>query len=312
MTHHFTRRHLIKHSAVAMGLAATPLGFPRRAGAAQPDFRGKFAICNETFGDWPMDRAFALAAECGYQGVEIAPFTIAPLVTDVSAQTRQRIRRQAEAAGLAVVGLHWLLARTAGLHLTSPDPEVRRRTASYLGALAEFCADLGGDLLVFGSPQQRNLLDGVTGQQGLQYAAEVIRQALPVLERNGVRLAIEPLSPKTTNFLRTAAEALELIRLVDSPRCQLILDCNAMASEPTPPADLIRLHARQLLHFHANDPNSQGPGFGQLDFVPIFTALRHIEYSGWVSVEVFDYSPGPERLARESIDYMKKCLEATR
>jgi len=311
MTNHITRRDLLAQSAAAVCLGATALGTQRRAHAFRADFAGKFAICNETFGQWPLDRALALAAECGYQGLEIAPFTVSPLVTDVSAQVRQQMRRQVEAAGLTVVGLHWLLARTTGLHLTSPDADVRRRTADYLGALAEFCADLGGDLLVFGSPQQRNLQDGVTWQQGLQYAAEVIRQAMRVLGRNGVRLAIEPLSPKTTNFLRTAAEAWELIRLVDSPRCQLILDCNAMATEPTAPADLIRRLGSQLLHFHANDPNSQGPGFGNLDFVPIFQALRDVEYSGWVSVEVFDYDPGPERLARESIVYMKKCLEAT-
>ena len=309
MTDYFTRRHLLRQTAAAVGLGVTGTSLRPCASAAEAVFHGRFAICNETFGDWPMPRGLALAAECGYEGIEIAPFTIAPLVTDVSAEARRQIRRQAETSGLRVVGLHWLLARTKGFHLTSPDREVRRRTADYLGALAEFCADLGGDLLVFGSPQQRDLQNGVTRQRGLQYAAEVIRQTLPVLDKSAVRLAIEPLSPRTTNFLRTASEALELIQLVDSPRCRLILDCNAMATESTPPADLIRQYGQHLLHFHANDPNGQGPGFGQLDFVPIFQALRQIDYSRWVSVEVFNYDPGAERLARESIAYMKRCLD---
>ena len=55
------------------------------------------------------------------------------------------------------------------------------------------------------------------------------------------------------------------------------------------------------------DPNMRGPGMGDLDFIPIFQALADIDYRGWVSVEVFDYSPGVEALARESVQYMQKC-----
>ena len=127
----------------------------------------------------------------------------------------------------------------------------------------------------------------------------------PVLS---VTLAMEPLSPGATDFLNTAADAVELIRLVNSPRCRLILDCNAMSTEPAPIPELIRRNRRNLAHFHANDPNSQGPGFGDLDFMPIVRALREINYTGWTSVEVFDYSPGPERLARESIRHLKECF----
>jgi sugar phosphate isomerase/epimerase len=80
-----------------------------------------------------------------------------------------------------------------------------------------------------------------------------------------------------------------------------------MSSEDTPAPDLIRRHAARLGHFHANDANRRGPGFGSVDFVPIFRALREIGYGGWVSVEVFDYSPNPETIARESLRYMREC-----
>jgi sugar phosphate isomerase/epimerase len=268
----------------------------------------RFAICNETFEGWPFEKACGLAAACGYRGIEIAPFTVATYVTDVSAERRRELRRQAEKHGLEVAGLHWLLAKTKGLHLTSPEPEVRKATAEYLGELARFCTDVGGELLIFGSPKQRNLLPGVSREQALDYAKEVILRVLPTLEETGVKLALEPLSSRATTFLRTAAEALELLERVDSPRCQLILDCNAMSTEKRPIPEIVRAHGSRLLHFHANDPNAQGPGFGKLDFVPIFRALRDIRYRGWISVEVFDYSPGPETLARRSIDYMRDCV----
>ena len=71
------------------------------------------------------------------------------------------MRRQAEAAGVRIIGLHWLLARTEGFQLTSPDPAVRKRTGEYLAELARAAADLGGDILVLGSPVQRNLPDAI-------------------------------------------------------------------------------------------------------------------------------------------------------
>jgi len=303
-----TRRRFLARSALAGG-ATMGIFRAREAAACAAESAtppaAKFAICNETFKDWPFDKAFSLAAECGYTGIEIAPFTIADYVTRVSAAKRTEVRRQAEKAGLQVVGLHWLLAKTQGFHLTSPDPAIRRKTAAYLGELARFCADLGGKLLVFGSPKQRDLAPGTSRKEGMKYAAEVIRAAVPVLEKTGVMFLIEPLSPATTNFLTTAAEGVQLIEMVGSPRCRLHLDCLAMSSEATPIPELIRKYRSLLVHFHANDPNGQGPGFGRLDFVPIFRALQAIDYRGWISVEVFDTTPGPERIARQSIATMR-------
>ncbi len=269
----------------------------------------KFAICNETFVDRPLDEGFAFAAECGYRGIELAPFTVARYVTDITPGRRAELRVAAEKAGVEIVALHWLLAKTEGFHLTAPDAGVRQKTAEYLGELARFCADLGGSVLVLGSPDQRNLLPEVSREDATEYAAEVLRALVPALEDTGVVLALEALGPKWTDFLRNAAEASELAQMVDSPQVRLHLDCNAMSSESTPMVDLIRRHRDELVHFHANDPNSQGPGFGDLDFVPILKTLEEVGYEGWVSVEVFDYEPGVERLARESIRYLEKCLE---
>jgi sugar phosphate isomerase/epimerase len=292
-------------AASGSGIAGAARGAPI---SAPPAVGWKWAICNEAFGNWPFEKAFALAAQCGYQGIEVAPFTIAADVRQISAARRAEVRRQAERAHLKIVGLHWLLAKTEGFHLTSPDAAVRRRTARYFGDLAHFCADLGGKIMVLGSPRQRNLQPGVSRADAMGYAAETLRSALPDLETAGVTLAIEPLRAKDTTFINTAAEGLELVRQVDSPHFRLHLDCLAMSSEPTPIADLVRRYRAWLVHFHANDANGQGPGFGRTDFVPILRALAEIDYRGWVSVEVFDMSAGAERIARQSLQYMRKCL----
>lgn len=267
----------------------------------------KYAICNETFGDWSFERACALAAEHGYCGMEIAPFTLAPRIGDVTATERSAIRQTAEKSGLAILGLHWLLAKTEGFQLTSADPAVRRLTADYLGQLADCCRDLGGSILVFGSPLQRRIPPGHSLGEATDFAADTIFQALPRFESAGVKLALEPLAPPEADFLTTCAETCALLDRLNHPDLALHLDVKAMCSESEPIPTLIRRHADRVVHFHANDANRRGPGFGDVDFRPILAALRDVNYQGWVSVEVFDYSPDPVTIARESIHYLREC-----
>jgi len=271
----------------------------------------KYAICNETFGDQPFTEAWAVARDLGYTGIEIAPFTLFPGaevvdVRDVPAAQRAEVKQQASDAGLEVVGLHWLLAKTEGFYLTSPEAAVRTKTTEYFKALAQLCADLGGTVLVLGSPPQRNLLPGVTYEEAEQYAAEVLRAAMPTFSDLGLTLALEPLGPAEGDFLPTAEKGIRLAEMIDSPHCKLHLDVKAMSSESKPVADVIRTSRDWMVHFHANDPNLLGPGMGDMDFEPIFAALKEVEYDGWVSVEVFKYEPSPAEIAKLSMEYMKK------
>jgi sugar phosphate isomerase/epimerase len=267
----------------------------------------RYAICNETFENWDHPRVCQTVAELGYQGLELAPFTLAPRITVVSAARRQQLRRQAEEVGLQIIGLHWLLAKTEGLHLTSPDPQVRQRTAEYLVELARCTRDLGGELMVFGSPAQRRIPASATHAQATDFAVDTLQRALPGIETTGVRFCLEPLSPPEADFINTCREAQAIIDRIGHPSLTLHLDVKAMNTDEAPTPQLIRMHGRQAGHFHANDVNRRGPGFGDTDFVPIFQAVHDAGYRGWVSVEVFDYSPDPETIARESIRYMRAC-----
>jgi sugar phosphate isomerase/epimerase len=265
-----------------------------------------FAICNELFEGWDWPRVCRFVKSAGYDGLEVAPFTLGATPTEIPASQLRELRRQAEDAGVTIIGLHWLLAKTEGLHLTSPDAAVRQRTRNYLVGLARLCAELGGKVMVLGSPKQRNLLPGVATQQAMDFATEVLDRTLPTLAVHGVTLCLEPLSPAETDFMNTCAEAQALVERLAHPRVKLHLDVKAMASESTPTVDLIRRYGAVAGHFHANDANLRGPGFGDTDFVPIFAALDASGYAGWVSVEVFDDSPDPETIATRSIDYMKR------
>ncbi len=275
-----------------------------------------YAICNETFANWDHQRICSYIASLGYRGLEIAPFTLGPAPTLLPPETRQLLRQQAQDAGITIVGLHWLLAKTEGLHLTHPDPAIRAKTAYYLADLATLCHDLGGSLMVLGSPLQRNRLPEVSKPQAFEFALDTIKQAMPRLGELGIRLCIEPLGTVETNFINTCAEANELIQAVDHPLCVLHLDVKAMSAECNTEdngvaiARLIREQIKHTGHFHANDPNRRGPGFGPMPFAPIMKALQESRYAGWVSVEVFDYSPDPETIARESLRNMQNAMRS--
>jgi sugar phosphate isomerase/epimerase len=271
----------------------------------------KFAICNETFGDRSFADTFSTIAKLGYTGVEIAPFTFAPHddpfdLRTVPPERIGEVRTMAADAGLEIIGLHWLLAKTAGNYLTSPDPTVRRRTSEYLSKLAEVCANLGGKIMVLGSPKQRNLLPGVSYEDAEGYAVEVLHGAIGMCAQYGITIAVEPLGPAEGDFMLTAESGIHLAQMVDSPHCKLHLDVKAMSSESKPIPDIIRDSREWMVHFHANDPNLLGPGMGDVDFKPIFAALKEINYQGWVSVEVFKYEPSPDEIARKSIEYMRR------
>lgn len=268
----------------------------------------KFAICQELFEGWDWERQCEFIARTGYTGIEAAPFTLASRITDVPAERRRLLRKQAEDHGLQIIGLHWLLAKTEGLHLTTPDDAVRKATSTYLIELANACADLGGNVLVFGSPQQRNLIEGTTRAEAYARAADVFRACMPAFADRGVTLCMEPLTTKETNFVTSCGDALELIEQVNHPQFRLHQDVKAMLSETTPIPELIKEFAPWTGHFHVNDSNLLGPGMGPTDFTPIFRALLDVQYSGWVSVEVFDYSPGCEKIAIDSLQYMRETL----
>ena len=268
----------------------------------------KFAVCNEIFKGWSFERTCEFVHQTGYHAVEIAPFTLGKPIGEISDVERAELRRTAESNGVAISGLHWVLAQTEGLHLTHPDPRVRQRTSDYFCELVRLCHDLGGRFIVVGSPKQRNLMEGVGMDQAWKFALETFAPALRQAAHKDVTFCFEPLSPAETNFINTVREAIRFALATGSPAMKIILDVKAMASEGRPIPEIIASAVPHFAYFHANDPNLKGPGFGEMDFHPIMEALRKANYAGYVSVEVFNFDEDPEEIARRSIDYLRRCL----
>ncbi|MFP6867259.1 MAG: sugar phosphate isomerase/epimerase family protein [Roseibacillus sp.] len=265
-----------------------------------------FAICNETFQDRNFFDQCQAAEAAGYTGLEIAPFTLAGSISEIPDAAITDYRQAVADHGLEVVGLHWLLAKTEGYHLTSPDEAVRAATVDYARRLADLCAALGGQIMVWGSPHQRSLEEGWDYVDSFERAADVLQPAAEYCATHGITIAMEPLAPSETNFLNTAEEAVRLIELVGHPNLRLHLDVKAMSSEKKGLGELVRDNAGHIVHYHANDPNLLGPGMGEVDHAPAAAALKEIDYLGWVSVEGFKYEPSADEIARQSMEYLQK------
>ena len=273
----------------------------------------RIALCNEVIAPMPFPAQCVYAAKLGYDGLEIAPYTLSDEPHRLGAAQIAAARSAAQDAGIAITGLHWLLVKPAGLSISTRDDAVRKRTIDVMLALIDQCAELGGRYLVHGSPHQRRVDPGETRAAALARAQESFAAVAGRAEKAGVVYCIEALSAEQTPLINTLEEAARIVKQINSPSIRSMLDCSAAGRmEKQPLAALVDRWLPQgvIAHVQLNDRNRQGPGQGQQKFAPLFAALRKHRYSGDVAVEPFDYVPDGPGAAARAIGYVRGVLEA--
>ncbi len=273
----------------------------------------KLSLCNEVLAGMPLEAQCELAAKLGYDGLEIAPFTLADAPECIDTVEAKRVRGVVESFGLVVTGLHWLLVAPAGLSVTDPNPAVRRRTLAFVSHLVGLCAELGGTVLVHGSPKQRAIAAGETFAIARSRLRDFLAQVARVAEAEGVVYCLEPLSKKETELVNTIEEAVAIVTEVGSPALRTMIDCSAagQTEKQSVPELIDRWMPRGVLaHVQVNDPNRRAPGQGDMAFAPIFAALRRNGYDGVVAVEPFDYVPDGPGSAAYAAGYLRGVRES--
>jgi D-psicose/D-tagatose/L-ribulose 3-epimerase len=273
----------------------------------------RIALCNEVIAPMPFPAQCVYAAKLGYDGLEIAPYTLSDEPHRLGAAQIAAARSAAQDAGIAITGLHWLLLKPAGLSISTRDDAVRKRTLDVMLALIDQCAELGGRYLVHGSPHQRRVDPGETRVAALARAQESFAAVAGRAEKAGVVYCIEALSAEQTPLINTLEEAARIVKEINSPSVRSMLDCSAAGRmERQPLAALVDRWLPQgvIAHVQLNDRNRQGPGQGQQKFAPLFAALRKHRYGGDVAVEPFDYVPDGPGAAARAIGYVRGVLEA--
>jgi sugar phosphate isomerase/epimerase len=274
----------------------------------------KLALCNEVLRDLPFERQCALAAGLGYHGLEVAPFTLGDEAYRMPEAERAATRRAAEAHGLQICGLHWLLVAPQGLSITTIDRAVWTKTVDVMRRLVGLCADLGGSYLVHGSPAQRRLDEtdpAGAAERGIEAWTAVAAEATQA----GVVYCIEPLAQRETNFVNGVAEAAAIVERIGSPALRTMIDTSAAGVSEAEPVDALIerwMPTGLVAHVQLNDRNRRGPGQGEDRFKPILAALQRTGYGGWLAMEPFDYVPDGPTCAARSIGYVAGILEGLR
>jgi D-psicose/D-tagatose/L-ribulose 3-epimerase len=273
-------------------------------------FRFRQATCNEAYKDWDFKEACQSIKKAGYTGIEIAPFTLAEDPATVTASQRREFRRIIENEGLSFVGLHWLMVSPKGLHVTTPDAALRARSWTHVRNLVDLCDDLGpGGIMVFGSPQQRASTGGISREEATRNYLDGLMTVVPNAEQRGVTILIEALPSAQCDVIQSVDEAAGLVRQIGSPAVKTMFDTHNAVEETESHATLVDRHFDVIRHVHVNEMDGRHPGQADYDFKPVLATLKNRGYSGWVSLEVFDFTPGAETIANQSLRYLESEIE---
>lgn len=274
----------------------------------------RFALCNELFQKTPLPETCAALREIGYSGIEIAPFTLADDPLTLSQGARSEIHRIISDQGLSFAGLHWLLVAPAGLHVTTPDLAVRRKSWDYVRHFVDLCADLARDknhdnaIVVFGSPKQRSTVDGMSRETAMRVFEEELARVAPHAQQHGVTILVEALPLAQSDVVSSLAEAVAIVERIGSPAVETMFDVHNAVDESIPHPDLLRRYIRYVRHVHVNEFDGREPGTGDYDFSKLLASLAALDYKYWISLEAFDFSRDPREVAARALFHLQSAM----
>ena len=275
--------------------------------AAAYEFR--FSVCNEVFQQTDFTEACRVIKRTGWQGIEIAPSTLQKDASELPAAKRRELRDIIISEGLEFVGFHWLGVGPEGLHVTTPDEKTRLRGWDYLRRLVDLCGDLRADgkggVMVFGSPNQRRATGGLTPRQATDNFIVGLRSIVPQLEARGVTFLVEALPANQCDVIGSLEEAMRVVAEVGSPGVESMFDSHNAIDETEPHVELVKRYWNHIRHIHVNENDGSHPRPGGYDFKPVLQVAKDRRFDGWVSLEVFDFAYGAEKIVRETLAYLR-------
>lgn len=265
------------------------------------------------FGSLPLGKALELLASEGFQGVEIAPFTVfgnfSPSDIDEGIRT---IRTALTQSGLTFVGFHWLFLKPEGLKLLSENPRERQKAWEHLRILTEAAGELGGGVLVLGSPAQRSA-GNTPKEMAKGYFREGLLEAAEHAHRNGSIILLEALPSSATDMVNTLQEVYAWVMAIDHRGLSGIFDFHNTGDEIETWDTLIQKFFPIIGHVHFNSREGSWPLPDQEGEDPAyrsaFRVLKQNNYDGWISLEIFTVPEDPRTVLRHTREFLRKVWE---
>jgi D-psicose/D-tagatose/L-ribulose 3-epimerase len=160
-------------------------------------------------------------------------------------------------------------------------------------------------------------------KRDLERCVRNLKQVAKYAEDKGVTLALEPLNRFETSFINLTDQALELARMVDSPRVKLMMDTFHANIEEKSLGKAIEAAGPLMVHVHANENDRGTPGTGHVAWNEIAAALKKINFDGAMVIESFStevkeiaraaavwrpLAPTPDGLARDGLAFLKRLM----
>ncbi len=264
----------------------------------------KIAISNIALDNSKLSEYLKFIKNLGCSGIELAPSIIWPEPVNASLEERKKFKKFVENQGLKIVGFHALLFSRPDLQLFKTS-ESRENTVKYLFQMIKLCSDLGGSQLVFGSPKNR-ILHNREYSECLHQAKEDFFKLAEFSKKLNIFFCIEPLGKDETEFIQSIEEGGNMVNNINHPNFKLHLDTKAIFATKENPEEKILKFKNLIQHVHIGDTNLKEPGSINQGHEKIGKALKKINYSNFLSIEIRKPENNIKEVISRSINFVKE------
>jgi len=272
----------------------------------------KLAFSTNAFKKVSLEQAVDEIAATGYAGMEIMadiPHAYPPHMSDRRiAALRERIAKLK--LGVSNINAFTLFAVGDTYNPTwiDPDPDIRRRRIKHTADCIGLAQSLGANTI---SLEPGGPLGNTSEQTALELYREGLLELLPVARTAGVTLLIEP---EPGLLIENSKQCLDFLEKISHPNLKMNCDLGHFFCVDENPVDVLLNCREWISHIHLEDIGANRvhqhlvPGRGAMPWPEIFDALRRIDYTGWVTVELYPYESTAQQAAQEAFYFLQRFL----